>query len=292
MSELPEKYPWLTDTRFIGPAHVLEVDESGSVIIVQLNKDFESPEVEAQKAIPGQLYPGDRVLVLSEDSDHTYIIGILEQKTVAGAEVDRLALDGGTYAVRDRDSVKVFSRKRELLFEYDEKECKTRINLDSGDLEFVTRNGNINFVAGRDILLNGHAVGITSRNGIVMGIMDKLGKLKSAFTIKENDLHLQSQLVSVEAEKGDLHINESAIRGKRISVQMDSASLTINRLETTAQTIISKAKNMYHMIEQLSQLKTGRMRTIVENTFHFKSKKAMLKSDEDFKIRAEKIHLG
>ena len=292
MSELTENYPWMTDTRFMGPAEVLEVDESGSFISVQLNKDFESPEVKAQKAIPGHLYPGDRVLVLSEDPDHTYIIGILEQKTGAGANVNRIVLDGGTHAVRDKDSVKVFSRKRELLFEYDEKECKIRINLNSGDLEFITRDGNISFVAGKDILLNGHTVGITSRTGIVMGIMDKLGKLKSAFTIKGNILHLNSQLVSVEAEKGDLQINETTICGKRISAQMDSTNLTFNRLETTAQTIISKAKNMYHTVEQLSQLKAGRMRTLIENTFHLTSKKAMLKSEDDFKVRAEKIHLG
>jgi hypothetical protein len=49
---------------------------------------------------------------------------------------------------------------------------------------------------------------------------------------------------------------------------------------------------MYNTVEQLSQLKTGRMRTLVKSTFHLKAKNSMLKSEEDFKVRAEKIHLG
>ena len=39
-------------------------------------------------------------------------------------------------------------------------------------------------------------------------------------------------------------------------------------------------------------LRTGRLRTLVDSTFHFKARKAFLKSEQDFKIKAEKIDLG
>jgi len=301
MSELTENYSWMTDTRYMGPARVLEVDESGSYVYVQLESDFDDHEIRARKAISCQLNSGDKVLVMGEDPDHTYIIGVLEQNAVEEPAVNRIFLDGGTHAARDRDSVKVYSRKKELLFEYDEKKGKARVNLESGDIEFVTRNGNINFVASKDILLNGQTVGITGRTGIVMGILDKLGKLKSAFTLKENTLQLNSNEVSIEAQKGDIEISETTITSKKLTANINTSKLTVNRMEskltvnrmeTIAQTIISKAKNIYNTVEQLSQLKTGRMRTLVENTFHLKSRKSLLKSEEDFKVRAEKIHLG
>jgi hypothetical protein len=64
------------------------------------------------------------------------------------------------------------------------------------------------------------------------------------------------------------------------------------KLETRAQTIISKMKNMYQSVENLSQLKAGRLKTLVESTVHLKSKSTVLKSEEDFKVRAERINLG
>jgi len=292
MSELTEYYPWMTDTRFIGPAQVMGFDESGSDIFVRVENDFGATEHKVRNAIPYKLCPGDIVLVLGDDPDHMYIIGIIEQKTVAGTDANKIVLEGGTHAVRDKDSVKIFSRKRELLFEYDEKNGKSRINLESGDMEFITRNGNINFVAGKDIFLNGRSVGITSRIGIAMGITDSLEKLRSFVTIKKNKIQLNSQEFSVKSQKADLELGESNITGNKFSADFGTAQISVNRMETMAQTVISKAKNIYQTVEQLSQLKTGRMRTIVENTFHLKSKKAMLKSEDDFKVRAEKIHLG
>jgi hypothetical protein len=294
MSELSEKYPWMTDTRYMGPAQVLSVDESGSYACLQLKRDFEYIETRARMAIPApcKLYPGDTVLVMAEDPDHTYIIGILAQKANQLSSTDRIVLENGTHATRDEDSLKVFSHKKELIFEYDKKTGKSTVNLETGDIDFISRKGNINFMAGKDILLNGKTVGITSRTGIVMGIMDKLGKLKSALTIKSDNMDLNSPEVSIEAEKGDIKINETTITAKKLAANIDNSKLTVNRMETIAQTIISKAKNIYNTVEQLSQLKTGRMRTIVENTFHLKSRKAMLKSEDDFKVRAEKIHLG
>ena len=56
--------------------------------------------------------------------------------------------------------------------------------------------------------------------------------------------------------------------------------------------VIAKARNIYQTVEELSQVRAGRMRTIVAKTFHFKSKKAFVKAEEDYKIKAEKIHLG
>ena len=83
MSELTENYSWMTDTRYMGPAHVLEVDESGSYIFVRLERDFENAEIKARMAIPisCKLHPGDTVLAMGEDIDNIYVIGVINQIT-------------------------------------------------------------------------------------------------------------------------------------------------------------------------------------------------------------------
>ncbi len=292
MSELTENYPWMTQTRYMGPALVLEVEESGSYIHLQLENDFENKEIRARKAISENVNPGDTVLIMGDDPDQIYIIGILEQRTVKESSTNRILLEGGTHATQAGQSLKVFSRKKELLFEYDEKNGKAIINMESGDIEFITHNGNINFAAGKDILLNGKTVGITSRAGTVIGSTNSEGEINTSVSVNNGELSLESQTFEVKAQKGELTIEDSTYTGKKMNANIGFVKFITDRIETSAKTIKSKAKNVYRTVEELYQMKSGRMRTIVKNTFHMKSKKSMLKSDEDFKIRAEKIHLG
>jgi hypothetical protein len=292
MSPFTEEYPWMTETRFMGPARVLEIEESESYIQIQMENAHDDNVVRARKAIAGPLHPGDNVLVMGENPDNLYIIGILELQTENKSSGNRIVLEGGTQAARDGQSISIYSRKKELLFEYNEKNGKTRINLESGDIEFISRNGNISFAAGKDILLNGKTVGITSRSGTVVGNLDSQGNLNSALSMKKDELSLESSAIGVTAKQGELRIDETAFTGKKITANIGLVKLVSDRLETLAQTVMSRAKNVYRTVEELCQLKTGRMRTLVKNTFHLKSKNAMLKSEEDFKVRADKIHLG
>ena len=126
MSELTENYSWMTDTRYMGPAHVLDVDDSGSYIFVRLERDFENAEIKARMAIPisCKLHPEDTVLAMGEDIDNIYVIGVINQITKNKSANNRIMLDDGTHAEafcdQARQSLQVFSNKRELLFEYDE----------------------------------------------------------------------------------------------------------------------------------------------------------------------------
>ncbi len=73
---------------------------------------------------------------------------------------------------------------------------------------------------------------------------------------------------------------------------MGHLKLISGKVETLANDIIEKAKTVYRTVEGLTQLRTGRMRTMVEASYHLKAKKTFLKAEEDFKVKAEKIHLG
>ena len=298
MSNIAENYPWMIETRYLGPAQVLGRDDTGNRVRLRLKGALEDAESWATVAINGSadLNPGDTALVIGEDLNDLYIIGILNQKQIKTSPAKKITLQGGTCAevteMPGTQTLQVRSKKQELLFEYDEKNGKARVNLDSGDLEFATKNGNIAFVSGRDILLNGDSVGITSRSGIVMGMMDAFGKIRSSITLKPDKMRLSSPNVGINAQCGEIKIDETVYSGKKFSAKVEFSKLVIGRMETVARTVIQKAKNVYETVEQLSQLKTGRLRTLVQSTYHLKSKKSFLKSEQDFKVRAEKIHLG
>jgi hypothetical protein len=265
MSNLAEKYSWMRETRYLGPARVVQTDEKTDRTMVRLGGASVNAEVWALMAIAGapRLAPGDNVLVAGEDTDEMYIIGILKTTTTPAKTI---TLSGGTSAQASgkpgEQTMNVFSQKKELLFEYDEATGTARVNMPTGDLEFVTEKGNISFQSGRDISFHGHQVDMNTHK------------------------------IGVSAQKGDIRIEETVYTGRKLLGNIGHAKLIAERLETVAQTMIEKAKNLYQSVDELSQIKTGRMRTLVKKTFHFKAKKAFVKAQEDYKIRAEKIHLG
>jgi len=157
--------------------------------------------------------------------------------------------------------------------------------MEAGDIEFVTENGNITFAANKEIMFHGRSIGMTSAKGIYLGVMDTLGKLRSTLTLRQQSMKIDSPEVGLDAERGDFNVEETKYTGKRLLSKVD-------RLESIAGSVIAKARNIYQTVEELSQVRAGRMRTMVTKTFHFKSKKAFVKAEEDYKIKAEKIHLG
>lgn len=108
--------------------------------------------------------------------------------------------------------------------------------------------------------------------------------------------------LELSTEDGDISLNAARsvridgqsieLTGHRLDVKTTHTKWIVERLETLAETIVETAKNAYRTVEQLAQLRTGRMRTLVDETYQFKSKNAFLKAEEDFKIKGEQIHLG
>ena len=108
--------------------------------------------------------------------------------------------------------------------------------------------------------------------------------------------------LELSTEDGDIELRSARnvriggrtieMESHQLNVKAASARWIIERMETLVETLVEKARNAYRTVEQLAQLRTGRLRTLVDQTFQFKSRKAFLKSEEDFKIKGEKIHLG
>ena len=80
----------------------------------------------------------------------------LDYQTRNRTEGNRLKLHCGAKAevtgTPDAEKLTVFSREGGLIFEYDSRTGKSRIDIPSGDLEIVTRNGSPHIHASLSVL--------------------------------------------------------------------------------------------------------------------------------------------
>ena len=243
--------------RILGPAEVLEMDTARRRLRLRLAGSDDDLGVWSRLALASdvQLSPGDEVLVLGENPADLYVIGVLRTSHVP----NRLVSESGAYAAiagsPRGQALQVYSRHNELLFEYDEAKRRARISVDRGDLEFATKAGNI-------VLSSAH------------------------------DVVIQGESVRVSGERGDIQLSQTVLSGNRLQAHYKEAKLVSDRFEGVFQTLTEKARNVFRNVEQLAQTKAGRIRTLVESTYFFKAKRAFVKSEEDYKIRAKQIHLG
>jgi hypothetical protein len=287
-----EQFTWVGETRILGPAEILEVNSAGQQIRLRLAGSDDDLGVWAQIAIAAvdlEIHEGDEVLVIGENPRELYVIGVLGKAKIGSHTPKKLLLNGGTCAIAgtpEEQILRVFSGRNELLFEYDEAKHKARVNVDCGDLEFVAHNGNIAFSSGRDVLIQGKSVDISSASTISLKTANAAGELSAT------GVELRGPEVRVSAERGDIQIAETAVTGTRFLANYQEGKLIVDRFEAVLQILTEKAKNVFRSVEQLAQIRAGRIRTLVASTYFFKARKAFLKSDEDYKIKAEKIHLG
>ncbi len=299
MPNIAEIYSPEIKSQYFGPAVVMDdVSETEGIISINLKSQHEFNQAYARIAIPlmQPLKKGDEILVAGADIDDLYVIGLLTVNEPRTKFPQRRDIGSGAYIMIDESNqspaLRVFSKRNELLVEYDPESEKTRINVEKGNLEFTTHNGDIVFDSQQNIRFNGQTVELASRSSVQLSVSDALGQLISSLSIRPKQMKINSAEVGITAQKSEFHIKETRYLGKIFRGNIEDAQLIAGKLTTIAKSITEKAKNVYKTVEQLTQLRTGRMRTLVGSTFHLKAKKTYMKAEDDFKINADKIHLG
>jgi len=117
----------------------------------------------------------------------------------------------------------------------------------------------------------------------------------SQVNIPIGDLELNSKQGNIRLNAGktvEINGDTLSLNSKKLSIKALVGEMFLGRLETTTETLIENAKNVYRSVKELSQLRSGRVRTLVDETYQLNANKVLTKSETDFKVKAEKIHLG
>lgn len=276
-----------------GPATVLEPDPVAKGVWLALT-ERPGQRVWARIALAesSELRPGDTVLATGGGPD-LYVIGVLERAGDATAEPRSIPLaNGASLAVQPEGDVELLTRDGTLLLRFDPRAGRTRVHVESGDLEFVTDDGDISFDSARDVRFRGRNVEFAAREHMNLGVVDALGRLTSAISMASRRLVLRSAALELAAGRTDLQSDELRCTARRFRAKIAISKLTLGTLHTVAERVVSRANDVFSTVSNLSQLRAGRIRTLVATSFHLKSRNVNIKSDEDFKVQGRKIHLG
>jgi hypothetical protein len=209
----------------------------------------------------------------------------------------RLALSNGAVAGRRRgrrgDVLELRSEKGELIFEYDAATGRSRILAPTGDLELCAQQGDVNVVAGRSIRLQAaESVEVQSGVGIRLRVASGLRRMASLLCMNEEKIRLASPALDCVAERGHISARDMRVATRDFAGSADTATMTARHLETSATTLVQKARDMFHRVEGLLQTRAGRSRTVVDGTCHVKSAHLRLRAEKHVSVDGESIHLG
>ena len=280
--------------RYFGPARVLDYDADAGKLRIALTIGAHVDEVWAINAVPGysEFSAGDEVLVMGETGCPLYIIGVLH----SARQQDRLPVESGVYATVSGEAqakaLRVFSADDELLLEFEPGSDRVRLYTDTPNLEVQNRVGDLCFRTAGRMSLEARSIELDSRHTIRMAVGASSGRQNTQIRLERNRLSMDSAEAGINAGRGDFRIAELSYTGTRLSGNVVQASIVARRFESTVRTLVSRARNFYQKIDQLAQQKAGRVRTLVEGSYHVKAENTIMKADKDYKVNAEKIHLG
>ena len=63
-------------------------------------------------------------------------------------------------------------------------------------------------------------------------------------------------------------------------------------METLARTVVEKTCNLYRNVEELLEIRAGRVRSLVNGTYQLKARDAVVRAERDIDLDGEKIRLG
>ncbi len=131
------------------------------------------------------------------------------------------------------------------------------------DLTFRVPNGHINLVAKE-------GVGIVSTG----------------------DVSITSAGFDVRAAEGRVSIDRLAVLGRQLLAEVATVKVVAGAVDSVLDRWVQKVKRAYRTVEELDQLRAGRVDYTAEKSMHLHAENALVTAGELVKLDGEHIHLG
>jgi hypothetical protein len=196
----------------------------------------------------------------------------------------RLASASGAAAVlrggEGEERLEVRDANDRVLFELDTVTGRAVVRAPSGNLALEAPDGDIELIARGAVRCRGQRVELRAEAD------------GAALTLGRDLAELTARGITVAAARADLLLAETKLVGARVAAHMRDAKLVAERVETAAERLFERARNVYRKVEELHQLEAGRTRTVVREGHVVKAGHAILQATEEVSIDGERIHLG
>jgi hypothetical protein len=218
---------------------------------------------------------GDEVVVLQTDGQ-SLVIASLARRPVA------LRLRNGAEArlVAQGTALELKSSQGAVLFRYEASEQGSHLHIEADRLSLASLRGDLELSSAANVTVQGQRVSLRG------GATDAVAVLSAdGVELRGRKLHLQSEDAHYEATR-------SLFRSAQVRAELGDVHVRVERLETVAQQVVQYARNLYQRVEEVAQQRAGTLRMLIDQTWQVRAKRALTRTQETFKVRAETIHLG
>jgi hypothetical protein len=238
----------------------------------------------------------DSVLIVEASNGMCYITGVLQASASSKNNNQCLDMQCGAKAKLVRESgnekIQIKSKNGCLLFEYTPDSKNMTVYASEGDLQLCAK-GDINFTAGKKIRFTANSQITMQTPGLVnLRSGGKKENEGSDLMLTPNHLLLNSENLNIKTTTGHVSVKDMRYLGKRLVGKLGKTSLVVDKVEYVFGQVIERTKNVYRTIENLLEVKAGRIRTIANGTNEIKGKRLRINGDDSVKIQGDKIHLG
>ena len=122
---------------------------------------------------------------------------------------------------------------------------------------------------------------------------------KGTLDLSAETVNLAGSHITMASKELDLHssrakafIADVSVVGRTFQAHMEAVKIVANTVSNIADRIIQRARQSYRLIEDLDQIKAGRISSIAQGVPFMKGKRSSLMAEKKVKIDGEKIHLG
>lgn len=150
--------------------------------------------------------------------------------------------------------------------------------------------GDLKLAAGGDVEIA--AAGAVRCRGREVEISTGDGPGAARLELGASAVRLTSRLLRMVAGKADLALGDVGYEGERLAAKLGEATVVASRLETAADRVFERARNVFRSVEDLHQLTAGRVRDVVRGGWQIRAGHAALDAEQDVKIDGKSIHLG
>lgn len=141
--------------------------------------------------------------------------------------------------------------------------------------------------------------------GFILSVLMKEGNL-SRITIK-GEARLQAKELTLAADRktsidapdiqiaglnGRLNFLSFTLNTGRMSAAIEKAEIVAKYAHIILDRLTERLNNCFRWVENLDQLKAGRISRMVKERFSLKARQAVIRADEQVTVDAEQIHLG
>jgi hypothetical protein len=120
----------------------------------------------------------------------------------------------------------------------------------------------------------------------------ELSSHDATITLNAGGVAVSAPRTTVAGAAAQVTVDDARVEAKVLTTVADRMRAVAGSVETRAASIVSRARTVMTEVEELAQTRGGILRFIAREGFHVRGRRAVVKADEDVKLKGQKIYLA